>query len=91
MSEYQQFLQEREQIDFLIDKGYKIKNITENLNGAIVEFEKIENNKEKSFETLQIQTPNARKYFSVKLIQQQAQQHVKKGDVFRNGTTKDEN
>ena len=71
MSEYQQFLQEREQIDFLIDKGYKIKNITENLNGAVVEFEKVESSDEKSFETLHIQTPNARKYFSVKLIQQQ--------------------
>ena len=72
MSEHQQFLREREHIDFLIDKGYKIKNITENLYGALVEFEKVENNDEKSLETLQIQTPNARKYFSVKLIQQQA-------------------
>lgn len=71
MSEYQQFLQEREQIDFLIDKGYKIKNTNENLNGAVVEFEKIENSDETNNETLYIQTPNARKYFSVKLIQQQ--------------------
>lgn len=71
MSEYQLFLKEREQIDFLIDKGYKIKTINENLNGAVVEFEKVEKSNEKSNETLYIQTPNARKYFSVKLMQQQ--------------------
>lgn len=71
MSEYQQFLQERDRIDFLIQKGYKIKKITENLSGAIVEFEKSEShNKEMKRETLHIVTPNARKYFSVKLIQQ---------------------
>lgn len=70
MSEYQQFLQERDRIDFLIDKGYKIKHVTENLNGATVEFEKSNVNEETSIETLYIQTPNARKYFSVKLLQQ---------------------
>jgi len=71
MSEYQQFLQERDRIDFLIQKGYKIKKITENLSGAIVKFEKIVgSNKETVIETLHILTPNARKYFSVKLIQQ---------------------
>ena len=43
MSDYQQFLQERDQIDFLLQKGYKIKKITENLNGALVDFEKGKN------------------------------------------------
>jgi broad-specificity NMP kinase len=71
MSEYQLFLQERDRIDSLIQKGYKIKKITENLSGAMVEFEKSESqSKETKRETLQIVTPNARKYFSVKLIQQ---------------------
>lgn len=71
MSEHQQYLQEREQIDFLIDKGYQIKTIAENLDGDIVTFEKTDINKEISTETLLIQTPKARKHFSVKLIQQQ--------------------
>lgn len=72
MSEYQQFLQERDRIDFLIQKGYRIKKVTEHLNGDTVEFEKCENNMEETeVETLHISTPNGRKYFSVKLIQQQ--------------------
>jgi hypothetical protein len=68
MSDYQQFLQERDRIDFLIQKGYKIKCITENLSGAFVEFENLQN--ENSKETLHILTAEARKYFSVKVIQQ---------------------
>ena len=66
MSDYQQFLQERDQIDFLLQKGYKIKKVTENLSGAIVDFEKSEDT-----ETLHILTAEARKYLSVKVIQQQ--------------------
>ncbi|QOR64638.1 hypothetical protein IM538_12235 [Cytobacillus suaedae] len=66
MSDYQQFLQERDRIDFLLQNGYKIANITENLSGAFVDFE----NKEKEQETLHIQTADARKYFSVTLIKQ---------------------
>jgi hypothetical protein len=68
MSDYQQFLQEREQIDCLIQKGYKIKSISENLSGAFIEFENLQN--ETSKETLHIKTAEARKYFSVKVIQQ---------------------
>ncbi|MEH7226248.1 hypothetical protein V7112_20750 [Bacillus sp. JJ1566] len=66
MSEYQVFLQERDKIDFLLQKGYKMTNIIENLSGAFVEFE---NNDEK--ETLHIITPEGRKYFAVMLIKQQ--------------------
>ncbi|MEI3611228.1 hypothetical protein [Pseudogracilibacillus sp. SO30301A] len=66
MSEYKTFLQERDRIDFLIQKGYKITNVTENLNGSFVEFE---NADEK--ETLHIITPEGRKYFVVVLINQQ--------------------
>lgn len=71
MSEHQQFLQEREQIDFLLNKGYQIKTVTESLDGDIVAFEREDSNKEKNIEMVLIQTPNARKYFSVILIQQQ--------------------
>lgn len=71
MSEYQEFLQERDRIDFLIQQGYRINHITENLSGAFVNFEKVEESGETQSETLQIVTPDARKYFSVLLIKQQ--------------------
>jgi hypothetical protein len=66
MSDYQQFQKEREQIDFLFGKGFKITNITENLSGAFVDFEKGE-----SKETVHVTTAEARKYFSARLILQQ--------------------
>lgn len=75
MSEYQQFLQERDRIDILLLKGFKIKNITENLSGAFVEFEKRKNHGgECDNETLHITTPEARKYFSIILIKQQTEE-----------------
>jgi len=70
MSDYQQFLQERDRIDFLIEKGYKIKSVVENLSGAILEFEKGTG----ACESLQVLTANGRKYFSSLLINQQRKQ-----------------
>lgn len=67
MSDYQQFLQERDQIDFYLQKGYYMKNIIEDLNGTTVEF----SNKENNSEMVYLTTANARKYFSFKLIEQQ--------------------
>ncbi|RID83536.1 hypothetical protein D1953_15840 [Peribacillus asahii] len=71
MSEYQEYVKERDQIDFLIQNGYRVKYITENLDGALVEFEKSENSSERKKEILNILTPNARKYLSAKLLGQQ--------------------
>jgi hypothetical protein len=67
LSEYQEFLQERDRLDFMVQKGYRIKNVLENLSGAFVEFENLEGESE----TLQVLTPDARKYFSVLLLNQQ--------------------
>lgn len=67
MSDYQQFLSERDKIDFLIQKGYVIDNVVENLNGSIVDFFHPNDNKK---ETIHIGTANARKYFSSLLIRQ---------------------
>lgn len=69
MSEYQIFLKERDQIDFLFQKGFRINSITENLSGAFVDFQK-----EDVTETLHIVTPEGRKYFSVLLIKQQKEE-----------------
>jgi len=66
MTEYQIFLQERDKIDFLLQKGYKMTSVIENLSGAFVDFE---GNGQK--ETLHIITPEGRKYFAVMLIKQQ--------------------
>ena len=69
MSEYEKFLQERDRIDFLVQQGYKITNIVENLNGSFVQFEKEDEDVER--ETLHIVTPEGRKYFAVIFIEQQ--------------------
>jgi hypothetical protein len=65
MSEYRQYLEEKQKIDILIQKGYRINSIHEHLDGATVEF--LHQN-EKEIETLLIGTANARKYFSSVLI-----------------------
>ncbi|MDR7001071.1 hypothetical protein [Neobacillus niacini] len=67
MSEYHQFLDERDKIDFLIQKGFRIHGVNEHLNGSTVDFVHPEENKT---ETLLIGNANARKYFSSLLIQQ---------------------
>ncbi|ULT58921.1 hypothetical protein L1999_10500 [Neobacillus drentensis] len=71
MSDYQQYLKERDLVDYYLQKGYLIKNSTENLSGAFVLFEKKNSNGEMERETIQLLTPAARKYFSVRVIQQQ--------------------
>ncbi|OIK11362.1 hypothetical protein BIV60_18335 [Bacillus sp. MUM 116] len=65
MSEHQQFLDERDKIDYLIQKGFRIHRVNEHLNGASVDFVHPEENKT---ETLLIGNANARKYFSSLLI-----------------------
>ncbi|MFF2445694.1 hypothetical protein ACFVSW_01240 [Neobacillus sp. NPDC058068] len=67
MSDYQQFLDERDKIDFLIQKGCQIYGVREHLNGASVDFLHPNGN---VTETLQIGTANGRKYFSSLLISQ---------------------
>lgn len=67
MSEHQQFLAERDQIDFLIQKGYRINSISEHLNGSSVNFIHPVENKQ---ETLLVGNANARKYFASLFIQQ---------------------
>lgn len=67
MSEHQQFLSEREKIDFLMQKGYRIHQVKEHLDGATVEFVHPDGNVS---ETLLIGNANARKYFSSLLIKQ---------------------
>ncbi|WP_042456911.1 hypothetical protein [Neobacillus dielmonensis] len=67
MSEHLQFLAQREQIDILIGKGYRIQSVKEHLNGATVEFFDAEGNQQ---ETLLVGNANARKYLSSLLVKQ---------------------
>jgi hypothetical protein len=74
MSTYQEFAAEREKIDFLIEQGYCIKGVTENLSGAFVEFEYYGKDSNKGeTEVLHILHADTRKYFSSLIIKQQKQ------------------
>lgn len=67
MSDYQQYLNERDKLDFFIQKGFRINAVHEHLDGASVElYHPISKDKE----SLIIGTANARKYFSSLLIKQ---------------------
>ena len=71
MSSYNEFVAEREKIDFLIEQDYFIKGVTENLSGAFLEFAYGGTDAEKSKkETLHVLNADTRKYFSTILIQQ---------------------
>ncbi|MFL6563166.1 MAG: hypothetical protein ACJ8MO_44600 [Bacillus sp. (in: firmicutes)] len=67
MSDYQQFLAERDKIDFFIQKGYRINGVKEHLNGSTVEFVHPKGNVS---ETILVGTADARKYFASLLLKQ---------------------
>ncbi|MDL4842226.1 hypothetical protein [Aquibacillus rhizosphaerae] len=60
MSEFAQFDNERKTIDALLKDGYAIKNLKDNLDGAIVTFAK----DGKALEILHISMADTRKYIS---------------------------
>ncbi|WNB93345.1 hypothetical protein [Bacillus sp. NEB1478] len=66
MSDYQEYMLEREKIDFMMEKGYKIKGILENLSGAFVHFEKSNDDAV----TIHVKTADGRKYFSNLMVLQ---------------------
>ncbi|MFS1512721.1 hypothetical protein VQL36_09825 [Chengkuizengella sp. SCS-71B] len=73
MSSYKQYQVEKEKIDTLLQRGYKIKNVRENLSGSFVEFEledSCEINKFQNKKTLLVTNADARKYFSTLIIQE---------------------
>lgn len=73
MSSHQEFLEEKDKIDYLLQQGYYIKTVRENLSGAFVEFElKIPDpsGKKDATQILHIKNADARKYFSSLLMKQ---------------------
>ena len=71
MSDYFQFQEEKERIDKFLEQGFTINSVTENLNGAYVSFVKKESTDPYENHILHVVSPDGRKYFSVKLIEQQ--------------------
>ncbi|WP_110926599.1 hypothetical protein [Bacillus massiliglaciei] len=63
MTEHQEYLIEREQIEFLLEQGYRITSVSENLSGAFLDFELV-NGTVQEVKQLNIKTPEGRKYFS---------------------------
>ena len=72
MSDYLQFIEEKKRIDQFLEQGFTINSVTENLNGAFVSFNKKELTDPYENHILHVVSPDGRKYFSVKLIEQQA-------------------
>ncbi|MCM3159951.1 hypothetical protein [Metabacillus litoralis] len=66
MSEYKEFLLEKEKIDNLLDQGFQIVGVIENVSGAFVTFEKGDDG-EKEVRQIQLKMAEARKYFSTLL------------------------
>lgn len=62
MSDHLLSVDEMKQLDVFLDKGYKVKNVYENLSGMFIEFER-----QKEEVCLQILTADARKYVAAKL------------------------
>lgn len=67
MSEYKEFLNEKNKLDELFDEGYIVKNINENLSGMYIEFSSPESVAKETVMIL-LMTTEARKYISTKLF-----------------------
>jgi hypothetical protein len=71
VSDYQQYAAERDKIDFFINKGFRIKNVEENLEGAFLVLEMNDGTEDIPHEeTLHIKHADSRKYFASILIRQ---------------------
>ena len=67
---YEQFLKEKTKIDELLQQGYSIERVVENLDGAFLQLVRKERDGKTKTQTLHVQSADARKYFSVRVIQQ---------------------
>ena len=67
MSEYHQFIEEKEKVDFYFNEGYEVYSIIENLSGMLVEFSTTKFAGEKRIQVL-LTTAEARKYIATRLL-----------------------
>lgn len=70
MREHEEFMKEKEKIDALIEQGYSITAVEENLEGAFVQFSSGTDHTH-----LHLETADARKYFSF-LLKKQKEEKV---------------
>ncbi|MFC5712873.1 hypothetical protein ACFPU1_08775 [Thalassorhabdus alkalitolerans] len=68
MREHEEYMEEKNEIDRLLEEGYTISGVIENLEGAFVNF-----TKDTDMVQLHIQNSDARKYFSFVLMKQKEQ------------------
>ncbi|WP_249872434.1 hypothetical protein [Oceanobacillus saliphilus] len=71
MSNYQEFIEEKQAIDALMKDNYRIKKITGTLEGDVVEFEKQGEFAVK--QSILLTNPDSRKYVTTILIKKQLQ------------------
>ncbi|MGJ9457437.1 hypothetical protein [Oceanobacillus sp. CF4.6] len=71
MSNYQEFIEEKQEIDALLKDNYRIKKITGTLEGDVVEFEKQGEFAVKR--SILLTNPDSRKYVTTLLIKKQLQ------------------
>ncbi len=74
------FLEQKNKIDSLIERGYVIVEVIENLDGSYVTFEKKDANGKR--ETLHITNANSRRYFSTLIFRKHQQEF--EGKIARN-------
>ena len=67
MSEYEQFLKEKEKIDHYFEQGFEIYSVIENLSGTLIEFASSKDNGSERVEVL-LTTAEARKYIATRLL-----------------------
>ncbi|MFD0697970.1 hypothetical protein ACFQZT_28245 [Paenibacillus sp. GCM10027628] len=67
MSEYEQFMREKQKLDDFVSQNFKIVRVEEDLNGAVLDLE----HPGGETASLHLETANARKYYAVLLIRQQ--------------------
>ncbi|WP_050180392.1 hypothetical protein [Domibacillus robiginosus] len=71
MSDYKEFVKEKEAIDALIDDGYRIIAVKETLEGDFTEFERHLERKE-----LHLLTAEARKYIGTLIVEAKRRKHI---------------
>lgn len=67
MSEYEQFMREKQKLDNFVSQKFKIVGVKEDLNGALLDLE----HPGGETASLHLETANARKYVAALLIRQE--------------------
>lgn len=64
MSEYKQFIIEKNKIDSLIEQGFQFSHVMEGLDGTFIDFYKLDRTGKKIIRRLHLQMAESRKYMA---------------------------